>query len=338
MKNNRSNKVLKLAGFEDSIISLITVTQNDADIIQKRLKSINQTLSILGINYEILIVDNNSRDETVKKIKEIPDVLKFSRILVLSKNYEKEVAITAGLDNCVGDYAIVFDFYTDPVEMIPYLLTKKLLEGNDIITGKMSKTVIKYDTLTNLFLKLTEKLSTRGFFYRQNYLMGLSRKAINSIIRTRRKSRNFGYINSLIGLTKETVEYQPLKKYLYKLKKKSLIEIILSVLDISISNSFRPIRILSVLGMLFSILYLLYVVVIIILAVFFGMKDLLPKGWITLSTVLGTMFLLLFSLLSIISEYVIRILDETRDEPFYFVSEEINKSSILPKKDTLNII
>ncbi len=136
MKNNRSNRALKLAGFEDSIVSLITVTQGDADIVQKRLKSINQTLSILGINYEILIVDNNSQDETVEKIKAMPDVLKFSRILVLSKNYEKEVAITAGLDNCVGDYAIVFDFYTDPVEMIPYFLTKKLINGKVIIIGK----------------------------------------------------------------------------------------------------------------------------------------------------------------------------------------------------------
>ena len=67
-------------------------------------------------------------------------------------------------------------------------------------------------------------------------------------------------------------------------------------------------------------------------------KELLPKGWITLSTVMGSMFFFLFSLLSVISEYIIRIMDESRDEPFYFISEEINKSSILPKKNTLNVI
>lgn len=328
----------KLKGFEDSIVSVIVVTQDDEDIVKERLESINKTLSILGVNYEILIIDNNSIDKTVEYIKEISDVMRFARILVLSKPYEKEVALTAGLDNCIGDYAIVFDIYTDPVEMIPFFLIRKLLDKKDIVIGKMSKPIVKYGLLSKVFLGIVEKLSTHGFYYRQNYLMGLSRKAISSITRSRRKSRNFGYIHSLIGLTKDEVVYQPIKKYSHKLKKEGLLELIISVLDISVSNSFRPIRILSVIGMLFSILYLIYVMVIIILVVFFGMKDLLPKGWVTLSTVLGTMFLLLFSLLAIISEYIIRILGETRNEPFYFVSEEINKSSILPKKDILNII
>ena len=328
----------KLKGFEDSIVSVIVVTQDDEDIVGERLESINKTLSILGVNYEILIIDNNSIDQTVEVIKEMSDIMRFARILVLSKPYEKEVALTSGLDNCIGDYAIVFDIYTDPVEMIPFFLIRKLLDKKDIVIGRMNKPIIKYNFVSNIFLRLVEKFSTHGFYYRQNYLMGLSRKAISSITRSRRKSRNFGYIHSLIGLTKDEVVYQPIKKYTHKLKKESFLELVISVLDISVSNSFKPIRILSVMGMFFSLLYLLYVMVIIILVVFFDMKDLLPKGWVTLSTVLGTMFLLLFSLLTIISEYIIRILGETRNEPFYFVSEEINKSSILPKKDILNIV
>lgn len=325
------------AGFEDSIVSLIIVTYNDADIIEKRITDINKTLSLLGLNYEILIIENNSTDNTLEIIKGLDKVMRFSRILVLSKTYEKSIALSAGLDNCIGDFAIIFDLYTDPVEMVPYILVNKLLTGNDIVIGKSTRGMVKYGPISKLFLKLVERFSSRGFFYRQNYLMGLSRKAINSIIRTRRKSRNFAYIHSLIGLKKQTINYHPLKKYLYKLKKENLFQLIASIFDISISNSFRPIRIISFLGMVFSLLYLVYVAVIICLVVFFGMKDLLPKGWITLSSVLGGMFFLLFSLLTIISEYVIRILGETRNEPFYFVSEEINKSSILPKKNVLNI-
>lgn len=338
MKKNTRISTHRLKVLEDSIISIILVTQNDEDIVKERLESINKTLSILGLSYEILIVDNDSTDQTVENIKKMPEIMSFTRILILSKTYEKEVALTAGLDNCIGDYAIVFDIYTDPVEMIPFFLIRKLLEKKDIVFGKINKPIVKYGLLSNIFLGLVEKLSTRGFYYRQNYLMGLSRKAINSITRSRRKSRNFGYIHSLIGLTKDEVTYQPIKKYSYKLKKETFLELAISILDISISNSFKPIRILSIMGMFFSFLYLIYVIVIIILVVFFNMKELLPKGWVTLSTVLGTMFLLLFSLLTIISEYVIRILAETRNEPFYFVSEEINKSSILPKKDILNII
>ena len=179
----------KLKWPEESILSLILVTQNDEDIITERLALINQTLSSLNNHYEIIVIDNASEDATVAKITQMSRLMRNARILVLSKPYEKGVAITAGIDICIGDYAIVFDLYTDPVEMIPYLVTNRLIKGNDIVVGKSSRYVVEYDLLSKFFLYAIEKLSKRGFFYRQNYLMGLSRKAINSIIRTRRKSR-----------------------------------------------------------------------------------------------------------------------------------------------------
>lgn len=329
---------MKIKGLEEAIISLVVVAQNDEDIIEERLTSINRTFSILGVNYEILVVDNGSQDQTVDKIKAIKDVMRFTRIMVLSKTYEKEIAITAGLDSCVGDYAIIFDLYTDPVEMISYFLTNKLLKGTDIVIGKIAKPIGNYSRASRLLIFLTEKFSSQGFLYQQNYLMGLTRRAINSVIRIRRKSRNLSYLNSIIGLSKEIVHYQPLKKYSSKIKSESFSQILSSILDISISNSFKPMRIISLLGMFFSSLYLIYVLVVVILALFFGMNTILPKGWITLSSAIGSMFFLLFSLLSIISEYVIRILSESRNEPFYFVSEEINKSTILPQKGKLNIV
>ncbi len=325
------------AHLSDTIISLILVTENDEDIIEERLQAINKTVSLLNFNYEILIVDNNSLDQTIEKIKALTNIMHYSRILVMAKAYEKAVAITAGIDACVGDYAVVFDLHTDPVEMIPYILANKLTSGTDIVIGNAMGNLSQYDLLSRIFLKLVEKLSKHGLSYRRNYLMGLSRKAINSVIRTRRKSRNFGYINTLIGLSKETVEYQPVKKYKKRIKKESFFDLVISVLDISISNSLKPIRFLSLAGVIFSLLYILYVISIAILVVVFGMKHLAPQGWFTLSSVLGIAFFLLFSLLTVISEYVIRILNETRNEPLYFVSEEIGKSTILPKKSTLNI-
>lgn len=340
MAQTSNNRKYKISGFEDSIISLILVTHNDEDIIVKRLTSIYEVLSLLNINYEILIIDNNSVDRTVSTIQKLKKVIDYTRIIILAKDYKKEIAITAGIDACIGDYAIVFDIYTDPIEMIPYILTNKLTKGTDIVIGKPSKEILKHDFYTRIFLYLMSKISRHEIYYQQHYLMGLSRKAISSIIRTRRKSRTFGYIQDLIGLTKETVEYQTLKIYKKKLQlqKESFFRIILTVFDISISNSFRPIRFLSAAGLLFSFIYILYVITIVILVFVFGLTYLVPQGWITLSTILGTTFFILFSILTIISEYIIRILSETRDEPLYFVSDEVNKSTILPKKKKLNIV
>lgn len=320
----------------DTIISVICVTDNDEDIIKDRLTAIHQVLSKLKVNYEILVVDNDSNDNTINVIKNLRRVMLHARILVLSKKYDTEIASTAGLDNCVGDYAIFFDIYTAPPEAIQNLIDK-LIDGKDIIIGKGTHEVINLDLLSKFFLYLVEKLSSQGFHYRQNYLIGLNRKAINSILRIRRKSRSFSYINSLIGFKKGNVEYKPLKQFKYKLKDSSFFEILFIIADTIISNSFRPIRILSFAGMFFSMLFLLYVLGIVILVIFFGMKNIAPQGWISVATVISTMFFLLFSLLTLISEYIIRILSESRNEPFYFVSEEINQSVILPKKRMLNI-
>mgnify|MGYP001578348594 CR=1 FL=1 len=321
----------------DTIISTIIVTNNDEDIIQDRLKKIKKALSRLRTSYEILIVDNNSEDATVEKIKNLKSVMSYTRILVLSKSYETEIALTAGLDNCVGDYAILFNPYTDPPEVIPKLI-RKLIEGNDIVVGKTRSHIKKYGKVTKRFLKMIQKLSTQGFVYRENYLVAINRKVINSIIRTRRKSRNFSYISSLIGFKSTNLIYKPLKKFKVKIKTESFFEILISIIDTVISNSFKPIRFLSLLGMFLSGLFLLWILGVVILAFVFGKRNIVPQGWISISTVMGTLFFLLFSLLTIISEYLIRILTETRDEPFYFISEEIGKSTILPRRRTLNIV
>lgn len=319
----------------DAIISVILITQNDEDIIEERIKAINKEVKILHTSYEIVIVDNNSIDKTVEKLRMLHKIIPHSRVLVLSKTYDTEIALTAGLDNCVGDYAILFNIYTDPPEMIPIIISR-LLENYDIVIGESKYDIIKRSFLSKIFLKVIKQLSTHALSYRTNYLTALNRKAINSIIRTRRKSRNFNYIHYLIGYKKSILTYKPIKKFYYKLKKENFFELFFAVTDIIISNSFRPIRMLTFLGMAASLLFLLYVFFITLLAIFFDTR-VAPQGWISLATVLGSMFFLLFSLLTLISEYLIRVLNEARNEPFYFIAEEIDRSNIIPKKNRLNI-
>ncbi len=322
---------------KDYIVSLIILTRNDADIILSRLLKIKRALLQLDCHFEIVIIDNNSADETIEEITSLKTVIRHTRILRLSKTYDDEVALTAGLDNCVGDYAIIFSLYLDPIEILPELIAK-LKSGSNLVIGKMKKNPVKLYGPSKLIVSIAEKFSTTGWIYRSNYTLALDRKALNSVIRTRRKSRNFSYINSLIGLKKSTLRYMPITKYKNLIRREDFFSLITTILNTAISNSFKPIRYLSLIGMLFSFLYILYVIIILILYFFFDQKQLIPKGWVTISVVLGSMFFLLFSTLSVISEYVIRTLIETRQEPFYFISEEINKTEILPKKKRLNII
>ena len=96
-------------------------------------------------------------------------------------------------------------------------------------------------------------------------------------------------------------------------------------------------RILIALGMLISLLFLIYVFIIAVLTITLH-QSFAPKGWISISSVLSTMFFLLFSLLTLMSEYIIRVLDESRNEPLYFIADEMDKSIISVNKDKLNVI
>lgn len=320
----------------DSIISVILVTQNDESIIDERLTEIYKILKTTRRNFEIIIVDNNSGDQTIEKIKNLRQILSSTRILVLSKTYDIDIAFTAGLDNCVGDFAILFNHHSDPPE-IKLELLNKLFEGYDIVIGKHKESLIKRGRMSNIIIWLAEKLSKQGFFYRESYLMAVNRKVINSILKTRRKSRNFSYLHSLIGFKKHILEYKPLKKFSHKTSELSFYKLFFDIADSIISNSFRPIRILSFTGMVLSFLYLIYVLIIAILYLFFNMKWIAPQGWFSVSTVVGVLFLILFSLLALMSEYMIRILNESRNEPFYFIAEEIDRSTIIPKRKVLNV-
>lgn len=319
----------------DIITSVIVVAQNDEDIIQERILEIHEELKKIKVNFEILVIDNNSLDNTVEKVRDLSKKIPFIRVIVLSRTYTYDVAFTAGLDSCIGDYAIIFSLYTDPAKVIPVLLQELLTK--DVVIGKTKTPITHYSILSRLLLSFVTKLSRHEFTYRTNFLAGFNRKAINAITRTRRRSRNVSYLNYLIGLKKHELIYLPIKSYKQKIKNENFFQIFFTVTDIIISNSFRPIRLLTFLGILASVLFILYVILITCIEIIFH-KSLAPQGWISISAVMGSMFLLLFSLLALISEYLIRTLDESRDEPLYFVADEIDKSMILAKEDALNIV
>lgn len=320
---------------KDSIISVILITKNDQPSISSVIKSLQQELKIYNSLHEILVVDNDSTDNTVEEVSKLQRRIPGVRIIVLSREYHRDIALTAGLDSCIGDQIILFDKKYDSYQMLHQTLDK-LYSGYDMVIGNIKKNH-SVSFITRIFLWVVEKLSSQNFQYRFNFSMGLSRKAVNSITRVRRKSRNFSYINFLIGLKKTAVEYPP-GNNLTKYPSSSFIKIFLDVVDIMISNSFKPIRFITVIGMVLSSLFLIYIFVIVVLVVVFKMSWIAPQGWISLATVLGALFFLLFSVLTIISEYIIRLMNETKEEPLYFISEELDHTRIVSKGKQLNIV
>lgn len=307
------------------IISVIIITGNDENSIENTLKSVKQILSENYPNYEILIIDNNSKDRTIERIRRLYKQIPHIKIIQLSKTFSTDIAYTAGLDNAIGDYAILIDIHMVSPQNIPTFINK-LFEGYDIVTGRPKKEA----------LSLVERFSKNYLNYEQIHLLAINRKVINILTKIKRKSRNFIYIiGSSIGFSKTTLEYSSTTNK-NKFKNPNLLKFFFILLDIIISNSFKPIRVLTAIGMFLSLMFLFYIGIMLVFALFLR-TYFIPLNILSFASVIGAMFFILFSLLTLMSEYIIRILDESRNEPLYYISEEMDKS-VVTKGKKFNIV
>ncbi len=328
----------------DTLTSVVIIINHTEPSLADTIKRIDQFIQKKSRLYEIVCIDNSGNsDEQNPVLDKIQKQDPHVRTITLSKKYSQDIAITVGIDSCIGDFVIFYDPKTDSPEVLQLFLTY-LDKGYDVILGNPETQYKKLGILNRFILSLVSSVSQRGYFYRLNYSLALSRRAVLAITRTRRKNRNFAYLNSLIGLKQQIVSYKGLSNQSQNKPHLGLFTILKNVANDVISNSFKPIRWISLLGMLGSSLFLVYILVIVILILVFQMTWIAPQGWISLATVMGALFFLLFSMLTIMSEYLIRIMDETRNEPLYFISQErdnshrILKNSKKGQKKRLNIM
>ncbi|MDF2608476.1 MAG: glycosyltransferase [Bacillales bacterium] len=98
----------------DLIVSVGTIIQNDTEVLENFIDETSTILANSNYNYEIVLVDNCSTDDSQAEIKKLQRKFKNIRLIVLSKQYDEEQAKTAILDNCIGDFVVLMDINSDP--------------------------------------------------------------------------------------------------------------------------------------------------------------------------------------------------------------------------------
>ena len=322
---------------KDLLISVTIVTQNDAQLISETLKEISTVLSSNFAYHEILIIDNCSNDDTVNTICLLQETYPNIRLIILSKEYDQEIAIAAGLDHSIGDFVVVMDHRTDPAHLIPKLIAKGQ-KGNDVIIGeKNGRDEYSYieQWCISIFYKIYKKLT--GFEISANaaHYRVLSRRAINSITQIKSKVRHLKQSNTLIGFTQAHFSYEPKKNIKKDKRKKHLGKLIFRSIDLIVSNSTSPLRLVSYMGLIASFVNFTYIGYIFIVALF---KKEVAEGWLSTSIMNATMFFILFIILTVLSEYISRILIETKDQPLYFIREEYDSKLMEPHLKKINVV
>lgn len=321
----------------EALVSVVMVMQNDQAYIAETVKETVGLLSKAYQYYEILIVDNGSTDQSVETIKELQRTIPNVRLLVLSRRYDQEVAFSAALDNSLGDYVVLMDIQFDPPAVIPELLAKAQA-GYDIVIAERkdrSDNTWTQKVFARLFYKIYGNIS--GFYFSPNasYFRVMSRRAVNSVIKIKNKSRYLKYFNALVGFTQTYVPYERVYKKDAKQTKDGFVRSMIKAADVIVSNTVSPLRLVSLLGIMASLLSLIFLVYVFVVSL---IKDQVAEGWISSSVMNAIMFFLVFLFLTVISEYISRILIESKDQPLYFVADEYNSKVLQSTKEKINVV
>ncbi|MBV8843267.1 MAG: glycosyltransferase [Bryobacterales bacterium] len=318
---------------EDTLITILTVLDNDQDLLEEFVAETSTVLEPQFRYYEIVLVDNHSMDATAAKVQQLEKTYANLHYLRLSRRYDSETAFAAGLENSLGDYVIVMDLRSDPPAAIPKLLAEAA-EGYEVVIGERSPEPRGhfYGWIERAFYRIADVCLPFKLHPNASYFRCLSRQVVNSITRIRNKSRYLKYLNEVVGFEHAYVLYTRKPRRAGHSLQPSTFEAIASGVDMIVSHSAVPLRLAAFLGVVASFLSVLYFVYILIVSL---VKHKVAEGWITTNAVSTMLFLFLFLILTVLSEYVARLLEETKDRPLYFLESESYSSTIYYKKDMI---
>lgn len=298
-------------------ISCVVPVYNEEAVIEQFIIQLHRTLQSVCDRYEIIVVDDGSRDATVEKLLQLPLDCPI-KLLALSRNFGKEVALTAGIEHCSGQVCILLDAdFQHPLETIPHFLTQ-WGEGYDMVYG------IRQDRGTETWLKrcfagmfywTMKKISNIDIPSDAGDFRLLDKKIVQAIKDFPERTRFMKGIYGWIGYKKIGVPFQVKKR---RGGKSSWGFTRLAELAITgiISFSDVPLRVWGFIGFLISSVAIIYATYIVTVTLLYGTD--LP-GFPSL--IVAIMFLGGIQLLSIgiLGEYIARIFTEVKQRPKYLI-------------------
>ena len=303
-------------------LSVVSPVYRGEKMLSELVERIHKAISPLTDNYEIVLVNDCSPDNSWECISEICKVDKKVKGVNLSRNFGQPYAITAGLTYAKGNYIAVIDCdLQNKPEDLPAMY-QKALEGYDVVSARR---VVREDT----FLK---RMSSLTFHKVYDFLSGFdtdkavaefgiySQKIVKVYCSIPEYSRSFVELIHTLGFKKTTVDVL----HDHRLEGESsynLMRLLKLSYNSIISNSNRPLYLAVTLGMSMSVISFLMAIYN-IFAKFYGLNEV--EGYT--STIFSIWFVggLLLFMMGILGLYIGKIFDQVKGRPVFIVSETLN--------------
>ena len=275
-------------------------------------------------SFEILFIDDGSTDRTLDRIRDANARDPRVRCVSFSRNFGKESALSAGLDEARGAAVIPLDVdLQDPPEVIGQMV-KRWREGNDVVYGvrdnRESDSLPKRLT-ADLYYRAHNWMSSDKIPEHAGDFRLLDRKVIEVIRRMPERNRFMKGLFAWAGFKQTSVGYHRVERTVGRTKF-NYWKLWTLAIDGLTSASTAPLRIWSYLGGFVALFALAYALVIIVRTAVFGID---VPGYASMMTAILFLGGLQLISLGVLGEYVGRILIETKGRPIYVVRERIGE-------------
>ncbi len=302
-------------------LSLIVPVYYEEEVLKESFSRMDAAMQQTGYPYEIIYVNDGSRDGTLPILRELARTHSYVRVLSFSRNFGHQLAVTCGMDAASGDALIIIDVdLQDPPELIPAMV-KKWEDGADIVYGKRlrreGETLMKKLTAA-VYYRLLRSMSAYPIPLDTGDFRLLDRKVADVFLRMREHARFLRGMSAWMGFESVPIEYVRQERAAgttkYTLKK-----MLKLAMDGITGFSDRPLRLPMTFGAIAAGVALAGLVALIVLCCTVGVP-----AWLWAVDGLLLMQGVALCCMGVQGLYLGRMYEELQNRPLYIVNEKWN--------------
>lgn len=310
-----------LADAPRKTLSCVVPAYNEAGNLPQLLPWLHGVLAGTGMPFEILVINDGSRDATREVLQQLCAEVGQVRALHFSRNFGKEAALTAGLDAAQGDAVLLMDAdLQHSPDLIPQMI-QHWRDGAEVVyavrQSREDETALK-----QFGARLFYKAVNRGTRFEMPPDAGdfrlMDRKVVLALRRLPERNRFMKGLYAWAGFRTVAIPYQPLSRE-SGLSRYNIIKLLHFAIDGMTAFTTWPLRVVTVMGLLSALVAFLYGGWVVLEYFMWGNK---VSGWSTLIVVILLFFGMQMVFTGVLGEYIGRIFEEVKRRPVYLVAEE----------------
>ena len=310
-------------GEEKKMLSLVVPAYNEEAVLEVFYRETERVTARMDVEIEYLFVDDGSKDRTLSILREMAARDKRVHYVSFSRNFGKEAAIYAGLQNAVGDYVVIMDVdLQDPPTLLPQMLEAVVKDGYDCVgTRRVSRKgeppVRSF--FARMFYRLMRKISRTEIMDGARDYRLMTRQVVEAILSMPEYNRFSKGIFGWVGFETKWLEFDNIERKKGETKW-SFWKLFLYSLDGITAFSTAPLGFAAFMGVFFCVAAFLFIIFIIVRKLLFGDPT---SGWPSLVCIISLISGVQLFCLGIVGQYLAKTYMEVKRRPIYLIKEEL---------------